>query len=176
MKITDFPLKLYYSIGDVSQIAGVEPHVLRYWESEFKHIHPNKGESGRRRYRKKDIESVLTIKHLLYEKKFTIAGAKQHLAEMKNQTGDLFDMEQVRSTPKPQPPVSAQAPLESTHQQVQAQQPQQPAPPPPPPPPPAPPPKPSVDLETLKEINQDLCRVRDRIKIQIQKLANYPNQ
>jgi len=74
------PDKLFFRIGEVSEIVGVEPHVLRYWESEFKTLRPTRVGSRRRLYRRKDIELILKIKELLYEKKFTIAGAKKALA------------------------------------------------------------------------------------------------
>jgi len=75
----DFPDKLYYKIGEVSVIVDVPTYVLRFWETEFKKIKPKRTPSGQRLYRKKDVELVLKIKHLLYNKKFTIQGAKQHL-------------------------------------------------------------------------------------------------
>ena len=73
------PDKLYFKIGEVSQITGVKPYVLRYWESEFKLVSPGKSKSNQRLYRRKDIESILRIKKLLYEDRFTIAGAKRTL-------------------------------------------------------------------------------------------------
>ncbi|HDM76712.1 MAG TPA: MerR family transcriptional regulator [Deltaproteobacteria bacterium] len=78
-KDIDIPEKLFFRIGEVSKIVGVEPHVLRYWESEFKILRPSRIGSKRRLYRRKDIELILKIKELLYEKKFTIAGAKKVL-------------------------------------------------------------------------------------------------
>ncbi len=75
----DFPDKLYYKIGEVSEIAGVPTYVLRFWETEFKKIKPKRTPAGQRLYRKKDVDLVLKIKYLLYNKKFTIQGAKQHL-------------------------------------------------------------------------------------------------
>jgi DNA-binding transcriptional MerR regulator len=72
------PNKLYFRIGDVSLITGVKPHVLRYWESEFPLISPKKTSSGGHRlYRRKDVERFLEIKHLLYEKRYTIEGARK---------------------------------------------------------------------------------------------------
>lgn len=71
--------KLYFKIGEVADIVGVAAHVLRYWESEFSIIKPQKSRSQQRVYRRKDVENILRIKHLLYERKFTIAGAKQEL-------------------------------------------------------------------------------------------------
>src|SRR5215467_7153699 len=70
------PDKLYFKIGEVSQLLGVEPYVLRYWESEFPLLSPKKSGTGHRLYRRKDVELLLRIKHLLYEKKFTIEGAR----------------------------------------------------------------------------------------------------
>jgi DNA-binding transcriptional MerR regulator len=75
------PDKLYYKIGEVSRITGVKPHVLRYWESEFKEIRPYKSRSLQRLYRKKDIELILRIKKLLYEDLFTISGAKRKIKD-----------------------------------------------------------------------------------------------
>ena len=77
------PEKLYYKIGEVSEITGVEPYVLRYWESEFKIINPVRTNSKQRLYRKKDLELVLEVKKLLYKERFTIAGAKKKLQEIK---------------------------------------------------------------------------------------------
>jgi len=73
------PDKLYYPIREVAQITGVEPYVLRFWEKEFPAIRPPKGGTGHRRYRRKDIETILEIKRLLYDQGFTIAGARTQL-------------------------------------------------------------------------------------------------
>jgi DNA-binding transcriptional MerR regulator len=77
----DIPDKLYFRIGEVSDLVGVEPHVLRYWETEFPAVGPKKSGSGHRMYRRKEVELLLTIKYLLYEKKYTIEGARQYLHE-----------------------------------------------------------------------------------------------
>jgi DNA-binding transcriptional MerR regulator len=77
----EIPDKLYFKIGEVSELLGVEPYVLRYWESEFAVLSPKKSGTGHRLYRRKDVELLLRIKHLLYEKKFTIEGARQRLQE-----------------------------------------------------------------------------------------------
>jgi len=74
--------KLYYRIGEVSQITGVKPYVLRYWESEFRLMAPQKSRSKQRLYRRKDIEMILLIRTLLYEERYTIAGARQRLREL----------------------------------------------------------------------------------------------
>lgn len=75
----EIPDKLYFKIGEVSDLLGVEPYVLRYWESEFAVLSPKKSGTGHRLYRRKDVELLLRIKHLLYEKRFTIEGARQSL-------------------------------------------------------------------------------------------------
>ena len=75
--------KTYYSIGEVSALTGLKAHVLRYWESQFDMISPNKNRGGTRVYRMRDIETVLLVKHLLYEKRFTVEGAKRELREMR---------------------------------------------------------------------------------------------
>src|SRR5271166_1078622 len=72
----EIPDKLYFKIGEVSELLGVEPYVLRYWETEFAVLSPKKSGTGHRLYRRKDVELLLRIKHLLYEKKFTIEGAR----------------------------------------------------------------------------------------------------
>lgn len=80
------PEKQYFKIGEVSEILNVEPYVLRYWESEFKILKPTRTRARQRLYHKKDLELLLEIKHLLYDEKFTIAGAKKRLQEMKKQS------------------------------------------------------------------------------------------
>ena len=73
--------KLYYRIGEVAKITGVKPYVLRYWESEFRWMAPQKSRSKQRLYRRRDIDMILLIKKLLYEQRFTIAGARKKLRE-----------------------------------------------------------------------------------------------
>jgi DNA-binding transcriptional MerR regulator len=73
------PDKLYFKIGEASQISGLPSHVLRFWESEFKKIKPRRTASGQRSYTRKDIETILKIKHLLHDKKFTLEGARKYL-------------------------------------------------------------------------------------------------
>jgi DNA-binding transcriptional MerR regulator len=73
------PDKLFFRIGEVSQLVGVEPYVLRYWESEFPGLSPKKSNTGQRMFRRKDVEMLLNIKQLLYDKKFTIEGARKAL-------------------------------------------------------------------------------------------------
>jgi len=73
------PEKLFFKIGEVCDLAGVQAHVLRYWESEFPMLAPQKNRAGQRVYRKRDVEIALRIKELLYEDQYTIAGAKKRL-------------------------------------------------------------------------------------------------
>ncbi len=73
------PDKLYFRIGEVATLCHLPAYVLRFWESEFPQLKPVKSSTGQRMYRKRDVESVLRIKQLLYEQGFTIAGARQHL-------------------------------------------------------------------------------------------------
>ena len=87
------PDKLYFSIAEASQIAGLRPHVLRYWESEFSCLKPDKDKAGRRRYRRKDIETILHIKDLLYNQRYNIAGAKKKMKEKgreRSEEGELI--------------------------------------------------------------------------------------
>ena len=75
----EIPNKLYFRIGEVAKLAGIKPYVLRFWESEFSGLGPKKSGTGQRLYRRKDVELVLEIKRLLYEKRFTIEGARKML-------------------------------------------------------------------------------------------------
>jgi DNA-binding transcriptional MerR regulator len=75
----EIPDKLYFRIGEVAGLLAVEPYVLRYWETEFPSLAPKKSGTGHRLYRRKDVELLLKIKHLLYDKRYTIEGARQSL-------------------------------------------------------------------------------------------------
>src|SRR5712692_10208888 len=107
----EIPDKLYFRIGEVARLAGIKPYVLRFWETEFPSLGPKKSGTGHRLYRRKEVELVLEIKRLLYEKRFTIEGARKFLetqgkplpsraaaarpgkskpAQSKNMQGDLF--------------------------------------------------------------------------------------
>ena len=77
--VEELPSKLYFRIGEVAKLTGLKQHVLRYWETEFPAVAPKKMGSNHRMYRRKDVESILEIKHLLYEKRFTIEGARKHI-------------------------------------------------------------------------------------------------
>ena len=88
----DIPDRLYFKIGEVSEITGVEPHVLRYWEGEFKEIRPQRAGSKQRLFRRVDVETILRIKQLLHEEGFTIAGAKKALVKGKGESADSGDV------------------------------------------------------------------------------------
>jgi DNA-binding transcriptional MerR regulator len=91
--------KKFFRIGEVSRIIGVEPYVLRYWESEFPQIRPVRADTNQRTYQKKDLELILEIKRLLYEEKLTIEGARQRLKQRKEKTAlaDAVLIEGVKS-------------------------------------------------------------------------------
>jgi DNA-binding transcriptional MerR regulator len=105
------PKKLYYKIGEVCGIVGVEAHVLRFWETEFPILSPPKNRSGQRIYRPKDIELLLKIKRLLYEDGFTIAGARKQLGVRTQKPGSAPPAApaaaQAGSTEHPRPELSA---------------------------------------------------------------------
>jgi DNA-binding transcriptional MerR regulator len=83
--------KLYYSIGEISEITSVEPHVLRYWETIFKDLSPRKNKAGNRIYREKDITFILQLRELIVEKKFSTAGAKKYLENQTQNTSASGD-------------------------------------------------------------------------------------
>ena len=84
--------KLYYSISEVSDLVGVKPHVLRYWETQFKMLRPRKGRGGARMYRKRDIEVLFDIKQLLYDQRFTIAGARRKILDDRQDGKDQIEL------------------------------------------------------------------------------------
>ena len=90
------PDKLFFKIGEVAKLTGVEQHVLRYWEDEFDALQPKKNKSGQRLYEKKNVELIFKIQKLLYLERYTIAGAKQQMRENKKKNSQLslgFDRE-----------------------------------------------------------------------------------
>jgi len=102
--LAEIPDKLFFRIGEVSQIVGVEAYVLRYWESEFRGLSPRKSSSGQRMFRRKDVELLLQIKHLLYDKKFTIEGARKELTrESKDRTRKVAPVSQAELFPAVSP-------------------------------------------------------------------------
>ena len=100
------PEKLFFKIGEVCELTGVQAHVLRYWESEFPMLAPQKNRAGQRTYRKRDVEMALRIKELLYEDQYTIAGAKKKLASELRGASKL----KVVPTPDPNAPAAAAPP------------------------------------------------------------------
>lgn len=94
--VSEIPSKLFYKIGEVCEITDTQPYVLRFWESEFPQLAPRKNRSGQRVYQRKDIETVLQIKKLLYEEEYTIAGARKKLE----------DEPSVQAGGKPAPPAT----------------------------------------------------------------------
>ena len=95
------PNKLFFKIGEVCEITDTQPYVLRYWESEFPALAPAKNSSGQRIYRRKDIETVLRIKQLLYDEGFTIAGAKKRLESEMSGRGSTPQSMASQSDPPP---------------------------------------------------------------------------
>ena len=85
--------KAYYSIGEVCDLTGLKPHVLRYWETQFDVLNPTKNRAGNRVFRPKEIELILLVKHLLYEEKYTIQGARRRLQEMRS-SGEIEEERQ----------------------------------------------------------------------------------
>ncbi len=91
------PAKLYFRIGEVAELVGVEPHVLRYWEREFRTIRPTKSAKGQRVYSRRDVENLMRVRELLYQEGFTIAGAKKRL--LHPAVGSEVDRAEPRSEP-----------------------------------------------------------------------------
>lgn len=85
------PDKTYFRIGEVAKLTGVKAYVLRFWETEFKMMTPPKSRSKQRMYRRRDIETILKIKHLLYERRFTIRGARRYLLDAARREGEAAD-------------------------------------------------------------------------------------
>ena len=85
---TAIPVREFFSIGDVCELTGLKPHVLRYWESQFRFLHPAKNRSGNRVYQRREVELIMLVKQLLYVEKYTIDGARQRVEEYKK-AGEL---------------------------------------------------------------------------------------
>jgi DNA-binding transcriptional MerR regulator len=100
--------KLYYSITEVAEMAGVKPHVLRYWETEFPALRPKKNRAGNRTYRERDVKLALFIRRLLYDDGFTIRGALKRLREKR---GEEIEQIEIPFVPAAAPPIPAIAPL-----------------------------------------------------------------
>jgi DNA-binding transcriptional MerR regulator len=117
------PEKLFFKIGEVCDLVEVQPHVLRYWESEFPMLTPQKNRAGQRTYRRKDVEIVMRIKQLLYEEGFTIAGAKKKLAselrggaKLKIVTPEM--VQEARNAVKEPPPETVDITLTAPQQRA----------------------------------------------------------
>ena len=89
------PDKIYFKIGEVAELVGVKPHVLRYWESEFATLKPVKSRSNQRLYRREDIEQALLIKSLLYQQGFTVSGARQKLSSRQPQVEQPETLDEI---------------------------------------------------------------------------------
>jgi DNA-binding transcriptional MerR regulator len=87
--IREIPDRVFYRIREVCTLTGLRPHILRYWEQEFKDIRPTKSTRGQRLYRKKDVEAIVVIKKLLYEKGFTIDGARRYMNSQKHLVDEI---------------------------------------------------------------------------------------
>jgi DNA-binding transcriptional MerR regulator len=114
------PEKLYFRIGEVAELVGVEPHVLRYWEREFRTIRPTKSAKGQRVYSRRDVENLMRVRELLYKEGFTIAGAKKKLVRV----GLDVDDERANRPDEPAAPPHSQGPSEAdaarAHEQLLA--------------------------------------------------------
>ncbi len=98
--LEQLPDKLYFKIGEVARLVGVKPYVLRYWETEFSVLRPGKTRSRHRLYRRKDVETLLEIRRLLYAERYTIEGAKRRLRDGRTLP------EPARPAPEPEPEVT----------------------------------------------------------------------
>jgi DNA-binding transcriptional MerR regulator len=105
----EIPDKLYFRIGEVARLAGIKPYVLRFWETEFPSLGPKKSGTGHRLYRRKEVEMVLEIKRLLYEKRFTIEGARKYL-ETRGKTEPARTAKAVKPAKKAQAELFPPAP------------------------------------------------------------------
>ncbi|HJU74862.1 MAG TPA: MerR family transcriptional regulator [Gemmatimonadaceae bacterium] len=97
------PVQEFFSIGEVCQLTDLKPHVLRYWESQFRFLHPAKNRSGNRVYQRREIELILLVKHLLYTEKYTIDGARKKIdehrrnGELRGEARAALELETLRS-------------------------------------------------------------------------------
>jgi len=137
------PEKLYYKIGEVAKFTGIKTHVLRYWETEFKAIRPNKSRSNQRLYRKQDVDLILRLKDLLYNQGFTIAGARKKLREKPAEK--VAEVAVEASAAPSQVKTRKQVPAEASDQLAL-------------------PLSGSYDPKLLKEIRQDLLRLKKSLE------------
>ena len=123
MTSVTIPEKLFFKIGEVCELAGVQAHVLRYWETEFPTLAPQKNRAGQRTYRRHDVEMALRIKELLYDEQYTIAGAKKKLANELRTGGPVRESVPAAKTPvrSLKPPPSLAGRLSSATKQPTAE-------------------------------------------------------
>lgn len=107
----ELPPKLFFRIGEVAGLVGVEPHVLRYWEREFRSIRPTKSAKGQRVYSRKDVENLIRVRELLYRDGFTIAGAKKKLQRPADEPDAAIEKEADGAPSPALAPATAPAPL-----------------------------------------------------------------
>src|ERR1051326_2420912 len=120
------PDKLFFKIGEVCELIEVQPHVLRYWESEFPMLTPQKNRAGQRTYRRRDVEIVMRIKQLLYDEGFTIAGAKKKLAgELRGGAKLKIVTPEMVAETRPVVAVAKEPPIKEAPETEQALNPQQ---------------------------------------------------
>lgn len=116
----EIPNKLFFRIGEVCKLIQLEPYVLRFWETEFPTLSPSKGANGRRMYRKKDVELLFQIKDLLYERGFTIIGAKKVLGELRRNAANPLASQPVQEVLETgdsnREPARPEIPTETLHQ------------------------------------------------------------
>jgi DNA-binding transcriptional MerR regulator len=105
----EIPDKLYFRIGEVSRLAGIKPYVLRFWETEFSSLGPKKSGKGHRLYRRKDVELVLEIKRLLYDKRYTIEGARKYLDSQSRELGPKSSSASASKAARSQPALFGDA-------------------------------------------------------------------
>lgn len=117
--LRSIPNKLFFRIGEVGELLGLKTYVLRFWETEFPMIQPSKSKTGQRVYRKKDVELLCLIKHLLYVERFSIEGAKKKIRELKREGGlNPSLIAHGRVAPASQPAPAASAPTPATPAQL----------------------------------------------------------
>jgi DNA-binding transcriptional MerR regulator len=114
------PEKLYFRIGEVAELVGVEPHVLRYWEREFRTIRPTKSAKGQRVYSRRDVENLMRVRELLYKEGFTIAGAKKKLVRVGLDVDEEGDNRPDESAAQPQGQGPSEADAVRAHEQLLA--------------------------------------------------------
>ena len=123
MSYVEIPSKLYFRIGEVSRLLEIPAHVVRYWETEFPSLRPKKAMSKHRLFRKPDVDTLFTIKRLLYEEKYTIAGARRRLEELKAEEAGVF-VEDKKPAPKKRTlaivPLQAKDPLLALREELDA--------------------------------------------------------